>query len=112
MPFISASTTFRTISASLSFKNKYSWINDNLEEQVRLAILKVRFRPSERIEVRTFLQYSDISKTVTSNYVVKVVPLRYVTIYFAFVDIEDISSELIENTSRRFFLKGVYNFSL
>ncbi|MGQ9847878.1 MAG: sugar-binding protein [Bacteroidales bacterium] len=112
MPFINISTTIsKTITVSLSFQNKFLWIDDSLAEKTRLAVFRTRLKPWKNIELRTFCQYSDVSKTILFNWVAKIILLHNLTIYFAFVDNEDISSDAIENKARRIFLKGIYFLS-
>ncbi len=108
MPYVNAAVTLgRVINISLSFQNKYLWTADSLEN-VLLSILKLRIKPLEVMEFRFFCQYSDVSKSILLNSVTKINIYRNLTIYLAFVDNEDISSKVLENTAKRFFLKGVY----
>lgn len=113
IPSINSSTILgKTITLSLSLQNKFLWKKDDGDvEKTRLAVLKARLRPRKNIELRSFCQYSDVSKAILFNWVAKINPLRNLTIYLAFVDNEDINSEAMVNTARRFFLKGIYSLS-
>lgn len=112
MPSIDIFTILvKTVTFSLSLQNKFLWKDDSLIEKTRLGVLSVRFRPREDIELRSFCEYSDVSKVILFNWVAKINPLRNLTIYLAFVDNEGISAKRIENIARRFFLKGVYSLS-